>query len=273
LLLRNPKLRLIATKLRSISKKFKINDLSLYKELPGQENFDKENRILYRTMEHPQYSDALLISTYSPDRAKKDKKDRERFLEKLRKKLNNSDESAIKKVINNSGYKKYTSVKKGSAIAINQNAIDKDASWDGFHGIAVSNNSKLTIKEALSRYKDLWHVEETFRIAKTTLKTRPIFHWKPHRIESHILLCFITLFIERFLEFLLRKEKTPLPPDRIRRALSQVHTSIFEDIESKNIGKMESVLPKDAMKIFKLLEIPTERLINLNSHFCGHYDI
>jgi transposase len=185
----------IATKLRSISKKIKVNDLSLYKELPFQEHIAKECRTLYMTMKHPQYEDTLLISTYSSSRAKKDKEDRERFLEKLKKKLNNSNESSIKKIINNSGYKKYTSVKKGSSITINQSAIDKDASWDGFHGIAVSNSSKLTITDALYKYRDLWRVEEAFRIAKTTLKTRPIFHWMPHRIKSHILICFMTLFV------------------------------------------------------------------------------
>jgi len=254
----------IATKLRSISKKYKINDLSLYKELPGQDQTAKECRTLYMTMEHPQYEDTLLISTYSPSRARKDKEDRKRFLEKLKKKLINSDETSIKKVINNSGYKKYTSIKKGSSISINQQAIDKDASWDGFHGIAVSNGSKLTITNALCRYRDLWHVEETFRIAKTTLKTRPIFHWMPHRIKSHILLCFKTLFIERFLEFLLRKKEIFLTPDRIRRALEGVHTSIFEDVESKKMGKMDSALSKDAMKIFEVLNIKTKRLTKMN---------
>jgi transposase len=214
-------------------------------------------------MEHPQYTDTLLIATYSLARATKDKKDRERFLEKLQKKLNDSNEASIKKVMNNGGYKKYTSIKKGSAITLNQQAIDKDASWDGFHGIAVSNSSKLTIVKALSRYKDLWHVEETFRIAKSTLKTRPIFHWMSHRIKSHILLCFMTLFIERFLEFLLRKEGTPLTPDRIRKALSGVHTAIFEDTESNKTGKMESALSEDAEKIFKVLKIPTDRLTKM----------
>jgi len=51
---------------------------------------------------------------------------------------------------------------------------------------------------------------------------------------------------------LLRKNKTPLSPDKIRKALSEVHTSIFEDVESKNIGKMESRIPEDAIKIFEL---------------------
>ena len=189
----------IATKLRSISKKLKINDLSAYVPLPNQDGIPEAERVLVRTMEHPQYEDALLIATYSPSRATKDKQDRERLLQKLHNKITDSpNEASLKKVISNAGYKKYTTVKTGSSISLNQAAIDADAAWDGFHGIAVSNSAKLNTTEALGRYRDLWHVEETFRVAKSTLKTRPIFHWAPHRIQAHILLCFITLFFERF---------------------------------------------------------------------------
>ena len=210
----------IATKLRSISKKLKINDLSAYSLLPNQKAIPEEEKVLVRTMEHPQYKDTLLIATYSPKRAKKDKEDRERLIEKLKKKLcNSSDETAIKNVISNGGYKKFTNVKDGSLLTINEKAIEEDAKWDGFHGIAVSNSSNLTVEQALGRYHDLWHVEEAFRIAKCTLKTRPIFHWSPHRIKTHVLLCFMNLFLERFLELLLRQNETPLTPDKIRYGL------------------------------------------------------
>src|SRR5262249_41072340 len=161
-------------------------DRSLCNPLPNQMQFPEEERVLFRTLPHPQYSDTLLIVTYSPSRAAKDKEDRERLLEKLREKFEkSSDETALKNVISNAGYKKYVTVKKGSSFELNQAVIDEDASWDGFHGIAVSNNAGLTVEQALSRYKELWHVEEAFRVAKCTLKTRPIFHWKPHRIKSH----------------------------------------------------------------------------------------
>lgn len=253
----------IATKLKSISKNFKLNDISKYKPLPGQEGLTEEEKILYLSIKHPQYEDALLISTYSPLRAKRDMEERERFLEKLQKKINFSDKTSVKKLINN-GNKKYISIKKGSYFSLNQNAIEDAAAWDGFHGIAVSNGANLSIEKALDKYKDLWHVEETFRIAKTTLKTRPIFHWVSHRIKSHVLLCFMTLFVERFLEFLLRKSNVPLTPDRIRRALLQVNTVIFEDEESKKIGKMESALSDDARKIFETLGIPLNRVSDIN---------
>jgi len=260
----------IATKLRSLSKKLKINDLSAYVPLPNQDGVPEAERVLVRTMEHPQYEDALLITTYSPSRAAKDKQDRERLLLKLHNKITDSpNEASLKKVISNAGYKKYTTVKTGSSIALNQAAIDDDAAWDGFHGIAVSNSAKLNTTEALGRYRDLWHIEETFRVAKSTLRARPIFHWAPHRIKAHILLCFITLFFERFLEVLLRQKSMPLTPDRIRYSLSKVHTMYFKDSATDKQGKMESGLTEDAEKIFVTLGISAERTTRMNSGCCA----
>lgn len=248
----------IASKLKSMSKKLCLNDLSKYVPLPGQENIAKEDKILFYTTPHPQYADTMLVSTYSPKRALKDKDDRERLLEKLKKKILPSNESSVKNVVSNSGYKKYIKVAQGSCVDLNEESIGRDAAWDGFHGIAVSNSSGLSAEEALSRYHDLWHVEEAFRVAKCTLKTRPIFHWSPHRIRSHVLLCFINLFLERFLELLLRQKNIYLTPDRIRHALAQVHTTVFVDATKKE-GRMQSCLTEDAINIFNVLGICTER--------------
>jgi transposase len=250
----------IATKLRSMSKKLKLNDITTYMAMPNQDHIPEEERTFFRLLPHPQYSDTTLIATYSPNRAYKDREDRERLLAKLRKKIDTSSEEAtIKNVISNGGYKKYTTVKTGSMITINEEAIQADALWDGFHGISVANSAKLSPEAALSRYRDLWHVEEAFRVAKSTLKTRPIFHWAPHRIEAHMLLCFMNLFLERFLELLLRINGTPLTPDRIRYALSQVHTTTFEDESTGREGMMRSALVEDAQKIFQTLGISIDR--------------
>jgi transposase len=260
----------IATKLRSISKKLRINDLSAYQFLPGQDTTPKEDRVRFRVMEHPQYANTQLIATYSPSRAKKDKDDRERLIEKLKQKLSDaSDKTSVKKLISNGGYKKYTTVKEGSLLTLNEKTIEEDAKWDGFHGIAVANSAQLSVGQALARYRDLWHVEEAFRIAKCTLKTRPIFHRLSHRIKTHVLLCFMNLFFERFLEHLLRKKNFDLTPDRIRHALARVHTTIFEDQSSKREGRMQSMLCPDAEKIFQVLEISTERGTSLKIECCA----
>lgn len=260
----------IASKLKSMSKKLKINDLSKYAPLAHQKNVLEDDQVLFYTSAHPQYPDTMLIATYSPSRARKDREDRNRMLEKLQKKLaGSSEESSIKNVISNGGYKKYVNVKVGSQLILNEKAIEEDAKWDGFHGIAVSNSANLSVETALARYRDLWHVEEAFRIAKCTLKTRPIFHWAPHRIKAHVLLCFINLFIERFLELLLRKNGIHLTPDRIRYALSLVHTTTFEDKSSKREGIMKSSLTEDAEKIFITLGISTNRNTALQASCCA----
>jgi transposase len=250
----------IATKLRGMSKSLKINDLSTYSDLYQQGLSEEDDKVLVRTMAHPQYKDTLLIATHSSARARKDKDDRDRLIEKLRKKLSGDDDGAsIKKIISNSGYKKFTDVQEGSSVRIDEEAIDEDTLWDGFHGIAVSNGSKMSVNEALSRYRDLWRIEEAFRVAKCTLRARPIFHWTPHRIRSHILLCFMNLFLERFLELLLRRNETNLTPDRIRYALAQIHTIFFDDSSEESEGKMPSALTKDAEQIFRVLGITNER--------------
>jgi transposase len=47
----------IATKLKSISKKLKINDRSKYTPLPNQENIPDEDKVLIYKAPHPQYAD------------------------------------------------------------------------------------------------------------------------------------------------------------------------------------------------------------------------
>ena len=260
----------IASKLKSMAKKLNLNSLTEYTILPGQEELPEEERVLVRTLPHPQYPDAQLIITYSPARARKDCMDRERLIEKLRSKLGASSEDAsIKKVISNGGYKRYTTVKEGSCVTLNEKAIEEDRLWDGFHGLAVSNQAQLNVKQALARYRDLWHVEEAFRIAKCTLKTRPIFHWTPPRIRSHVLFCFMGLFLERFLETLLRNRGTALTPDRIRYALAQVHTTHFEDVATGRRGQMQSALSPDAEVIFHALNLEVARNTSISDACCA----
>lgn len=256
----------LACKLRQLKEQLHINDLSAFTRL--NENDNDEDAVLFRTMDHPNYADSTLIITYSPKRAEKDRKDRERVLEKMRGKLK-SEEGSIKNLISNASYKKFTAVKKGSKITLDQKIVDEDSEWDGFHGITVSKGANLSTKEALGRYADLWRVEETFRVTKTTLRTRPIFHWKPSRVLSHVMICFITLFLERTLELLLRRNNTPLTPDRIRYALLQMHSIIVEDKESGNEGIIESGLTEDAKAICGILGLPIIRSSVLNPTCCA----
>lgn len=78
-------------------------------------------------------------------------------------------------------------------------------------------------------YYDLWRVEQSFRMAKTDLKARPIFHYTHDAIKAHVLVCFMALTMGKFLEI-----KSGLSLQRIRDILWDIHEAHIED---KSAGK------------------------------------
>ncbi len=58
----------------------------------------------------------------------------------------------------------------------------------------VSNHS------IIERYHELYRIEQAFRISKSDLQTRPIFHFKEEPIKLHILICFIALVVSKHIE-------------------------------------------------------------------------
>ncbi len=76
-----------------------------------------------------------------------------------------------------------------------------------------------------------------------------------------MLLCFMTLFFERFLELLLRKDNNPLSPDRIRYALAGVHSVVIEGANKNKTATILSKLSSDAEKNFKALNISLDRKV------------
>jgi transposase len=49
-------------------------------------------------------------------------------------------------------------------------------------------------------YMQLTQAEDAFRISKSDLNLRPVFHQKTERVEAHILVCFLSLALWRTLE-------------------------------------------------------------------------
>ncbi|MBK9255267.1 MAG: transposase [Saprospiraceae bacterium] len=94
-----------------------------------------------------------------------------------------------KSSINNRGYNKFLEMDGDVSIKIDEEKVDADAKWDGLKGYLT--NCTLTEEEILENYKQLWVIEKAFRIAKTDLKIRPVFHYKQRRIEAHICLNFV----------------------------------------------------------------------------------
>lgn len=126
-----------------------------------------------------------LIVHYSDARARKDAHNRKRGLERLERRLKSG--RLTKSNINNRGYNKYLEITGDVNISIDYQKYESDHVWDGLKGYVT--NSKLSGKMILDNYAQLWHIEKAFRISKTDLRIRPIYHRLKHRIEAHILHC------------------------------------------------------------------------------------
>lgn len=135
---------------------------------------------------------------YSDKRAIKDRYNRERGLKRLEKKIQSNQ--LTKAHINNRGYNKYLKMEGKVTISIDMDKYEKDGCWDGLKGYLT--NTKLDNQTIFDNYKELWQIEKAFRMSKTDLRIRPIFHYKRHRIEAHI--CSI-LCVQRARKGFIRK--------------------------------------------------------------------
>jgi len=209
-----------------------------------------ENGLEYKQI--PLNEDFTLTVTYSPKRAEKDKYDREKAIEKLKKKIKKSKNP--KDLLSNFGYKRFIKIKGEANLIIDEEKLKEAEKWDGLKGI-VSNTKNLTPQQQITHYAGLWQVEETFRISKHDIKMRPIYHWTDRRIKAHIAICFMALSCMRFAEYEIAARYKKISPAEIRRQLKQVQTSILKDQSTGKLYALPSKIQEDAYKILRLYDI------------------
>ena len=84
-------------------------------------------------------------------------------------------------------------------------AIEADAACDGYYCI-VTSEVDWEPSRVIDTYRELWRIEETFKVTKSHLRARPVFVWTPEHIKAHFLTCYIALVIERVIEHALGHE-------------------------------------------------------------------
>lgn len=228
----------------------KILDKTAYQTLGVQEDGQDED-VTY--IDIPMEQDGLrLIVTHSPRRATKDKHDREKAIESLKKRIEKSSNPTS--LLNNFGYKKFVKMEGEAKLLTDEVKIAEAEQWDGLHGIVTN----LTVEEStaadlLHHYKGLWQVEETFRLGKHDLRMRPIFHWTPNRIKAHVAICYIALCCIRAMEYLVRFQYKKLSPAAIRNELMRLETSILKDYKTGNQYGLPSKASQHAKKIYQIM--------------------
>lgn len=161
-----------------------------------------------------------LIVSYSAQRAKNDVYNRRRGLQKLEKTINSG--KLTKQHINNRGFNKYLKLEGETNISIDYNKFKEDEKWDGLKGYIT--NSSLTKEEVIENYKQLWFIEKTFRISKTDLRIRPIFHYIKRRIQAHICIAFTACKIYKELERQLYEKRVSISPEKAINILKTIYS-------------------------------------------------
>ena len=130
------------------------------------------------------------------------------------------------------------------------------------HGIFT--NSTQDSSALLSRYSDLWQIEETFRITKHDLKVRPIYHYKPSRIKGHIALCFLSLALMRHLQVNLKRKNINISMHKLNDELRKLQHSICKDSYTGLLLKIPSVQTPIAKQIYSALGIKRQQQISFH---------
>ena len=87
----------------------------------------------------------------------------------------------------------------GATKSVNRDLETKARALAGLKGY-VTNLEAPTAEYVMGAYHQLWQIEKSFRMSKSDLRARPIYHHKRDSIEAHLTIVFAALAVSRWLE-------------------------------------------------------------------------
>lgn len=151
-----------------------------------------------------------LIISYSSARAAKDEMNRIRGVRKLNKLIESG--KLTKAQVNNKGYNRFLKMEGEINVKLDEAKVKDDKKWDGLKGYIT--NCTLTKEEIITNYGYLWQIEKAFRVAKSEIKIRPVYHRLKRRIEAHICIAFLAFKVYKELERQLKVKNSGLSPEK-----------------------------------------------------------
>jgi len=198
---------------------------------------------------------------YNPERAVIDKERRDALLLKLEEHLKTK---GFKSLMLKKEYSKFLQVE-AEKPEIDKTKVKRDALFDGKY-ILASNipEHKLSHKQAILYYKDLWQIEAGFRQLKNELELGPMYHWTETRIRGHIFICFLALCLRIVFS---KKLKMLHKHTSVDKVLNDVNKLKVVKITLKDIEYiMRTEFEGDTNLAFKALNLkPPNRVIYTNS--------
>jgi transposase len=160
----------------------------------------------------------LIIKKYSDLYKEREIIKQEKMIENAQKNLKDFTINATTKS-KSRYYKAADKPKEKIHVEIDEEKIRTEQENFGYFYI-VTNKLDMNPPEIMKAYRSLYKIEESFRILKTNLQARPVYHFKSRRIRSHFLICYIALVLQRLLEYKLSKAGIDLSTHEILNGLA-----------------------------------------------------
>jgi transposase len=192
--------------------------------------------------------DLKLIITYSDSRAKKDRYNREKGLRRLEKQIRKG--RLTKTALNKRGYNKFLKMQGEMSVSIDLDKVHEDHRWDGLKGYIT--NTTLPNEDVIENYQHLWQIEKAFRISKTDLKIRPVYHRLPHRIQAHICLSFVAYKVYKELERQLKEKKSSISTTKAIEIAENIFQIQIEHLATKEKIKRVLLLTDEQRLLAKI---------------------
>lgn len=189
-----------------------------------------------------------LLVGYTEERARKDAYNREKGIRRLEKAYHRG--TLTKDNINKRGYNKFLKMEGDVKVTINYEKLEIDAKWDGLKGCLTNTN--IPVNDVYAAYHNRWHVERAFRISKSKLEMRPVFHFTRRRIEAHVCICFVALKVYKELERRLKLSGINMSVDKVL-ALARTIVTIQMPLPQSKQTINRTMLMKRHQRIAPLL--------------------
>lgn len=186
-----------------------------------------------KTIKIKQNVDEKQVVFWSADYAKRAKAERQPAIDKARDLIGNVQKYNKKNCVGASKYVKHLVFDKKtgeiieakSQLSLDEDKIAEEEKLDGYYMI-VSSEFDKTDDEIIDIYRGLWRIEETFKVTKSELDSRPVYVSRKEHIEAHFLTCFIALVLGRVLQYKLDKKYSV---GKILESLSKCNCSNIQE--------------------------------------------
>ena len=107
--------------------------------------------------------------------------------------------------------------------------------------LLLVTNTNEAAAQVVQRYKSLADIERGFRVLKSDIEIRPVYHRLPQRIRAHALICFIALVLYRVMRMRLKAAKRSESPTTLLEQLKRIHQQTAVTADGKTLTGLTEI--------------------------------